>query len=384
VVAPDVAVIGGGIIGCSAAALLAERGASVVLVEATAIGAGASARNMGAIQHPFDPVLTPLYRDSLDRYAALAAEDDSFSLPEHPAGVLMIDTDPAAARRQVDRLTALEQDLGATFLDVEEVAAAEPSLVRGFAACLLAATGYPVPPASATAAWARLAERNGAQLMIGTGGEPWVENGRARGVRLADGSGISADAVLIASGPWAPAHVDPSGSWQPIARTWGVTVQLRLGSAAPRHIVEQDAVDAVNRQVNAAAQAGAFERDADPPSLFTIASAGGMSTLGSTFLPAEPNRERVAELLLERGARYLPAIAEAEVSEIRLCARPQSVDGRPFIGPVEGVEGLFVCAGHGPWGISTGPGSAALAVAAILDGTVVPAVLQASRGWGRA
>jgi glycine/D-amino acid oxidase-like deaminating enzyme len=384
VVAPDVAVIGGGIIGCSAAALLAERGASVVLIEATAIGAGASGRNMGAIQHPFDSVLTPLYRDSLERYRALAAEDGSFSLPEHPAGVLMIDTDPVAAQRQVDRLTALERDLGATFLDVEDVAAAEPSLAPGFAGCLLAATGYPVPPASATAAWARLAERRGVQLMVGTGGEPWIEEGRARGVRLADGSRIAADAVLIASGPWAPAHVDPSGGWQPIARTWGVTVQLQLGSAAPRHIVEQDAVDAVNRQVNAAAQAGALERDADPPSLFTIASAGGTSTLGSTFLPAEPDRERVAKLLLDRGARYLPAIAQVEVSEIRLCARPQSIDGRPFIGPVEGVEGLFVCAGHGPWGISTGPGSAALAVAAILEGVPVPAALQASRSWGRA
>ena len=84
-------------------------------------------------------------------------------------------------------------------------------------------------------------------------------------------------------------------------------------------------------------------------------------------------------LLLERGARYLPAIARADVSEIRLCARPQSVDGRPFIGLVEGVDGLFMCAGHGPWGISTGPGSAALVVAAILDGAAVPAELQASR-----
>jgi glycine/D-amino acid oxidase-like deaminating enzyme len=381
VVAPDVAVIGGGIIGCSAAALLAERGASVVLVEATAIGAGASGRNMGAIQHPFDPVLTPLYRDSLDQYSSLAGEDSSFSMPERPTGVLMIDIDPAAAQRQVDRLTALEPYLGATFLDVEEVAAAEPSLVRGFAGCLLTATGYPVPPASATAAWARLAERRGVRLMVGTGGEPWIEDGRARGVRLADGSIITADAVLIASGPWAPAHVDASGGWQPIARTWGVTVQLRLGSAAPRHIVEQDAVDAVNRQVNAAAEAGAMARDADPPSLFTVASAGGVSTLGSTFLPAEPDRERVAKLLLERGAGYLPAIAHAEVSEIRVCARPQSVDGRPFIGPIEGVEGLFVCAGHGPWGISTGPGSAALAMAAILDSAAVPAELQASRQW---
>jgi D-hydroxyproline dehydrogenase subunit beta len=384
VVAPDVAVIGGGIIGCSAAALLAERGASVVLIEANAVGAGASGRNMGAIQHPFDPVLTPLYLDSLDRYHTLSAEDGSFSLPDHPAGVLMIDTDPAAAQRQVNRLTALEPNLGATFLDVEEVAAAEPSLVRGFAACLLAATGYPIPPASATAAWARLAERRGARLRVGLAGEPWVEDGRARGIRLADGTRIPADAVLIASGPWAPTHVDPSGGWQPIARTWGVTVQLQLGGAAPRHIVEEDAVDAVNRQVNAAADADATPPDADPPSLFTVASVGDVSTLGSTFLPAEPDPERVAKLLLDRGARYLPAIAGARVTEIRLCARPQSVDGRPFIGPVKGVEGLFVCAGHGPWGISTGPGSAALAVAAILEGAAMPAALQASRSWERA
>ena len=377
--APDVAVLGGGIIGCSAAALLAERGASVVLVEATAIGAGASGRNMGAIQHPFDALLAPAYRDSLIRYRALAAEDESFSMPEHPAGVLMINGDPAAAQSQVDRLGALQPDVGATFLDAREVAAAEPSLLRGFAACLLAATGYPIPPASATAAWARLAGRRGARMQIGTAGEPWIEDGRARGVRLADGGRIAADVVLIASGPWAPAHVDPTGRWQPITRTWGVTVELQLGGSAPRHIVEQDAVDAVNRPAIAAAEARAVPRDADPPSLFTVASAGGVSTLGSTFLPAQPDRQRVAKLLLERGARYLPAIARADVSEIRLCARPQSVDGRPFIGPVEAVDGLFMCAGHGPWGISTGPGSAALVVAAILDGAAVPAELQASR-----
>jgi len=63
----DVVVIGGGIIGCAAAAMLADRGASVVLIEATAIGAGASGRNLGAIQHPFDPVLAPLYRESVTR-----------------------------------------------------------------------------------------------------------------------------------------------------------------------------------------------------------------------------------------------------------------------------------------------------------------------------
>ena len=73
----DLAVIGGGIIGCSAAAFAAERGATVVLFEATEIGAGASGRNPGAVQHPFDPVLAPLYEATLDHYRALA--DGGFS-----------------------------------------------------------------------------------------------------------------------------------------------------------------------------------------------------------------------------------------------------------------------------------------------------------------
>jgi glycine/D-amino acid oxidase-like deaminating enzyme len=68
----------------------------------------------------------------------------------------------------------------------------------------------------------------------------------------------------------------------------------------------------------------------------------------------------------------------------RVCARPQSFDGRPLIGPVPGREGLFVCAGHGPWGISTGPASAALVARLILDGDdgEIPAELRPDRYGG--
>lgn len=375
---PDVAVIGGGIIGCSAAAMLAERGARVTLYEATAIGAGASGRNLGAIQHPFDAILAALYHDSLDRYRQLAAGDDGFTVPEHPAGVLMINRDADASRAQVAELTAAVPELEAEYLDPDAVAAAEPSLVPGFAACRLA-TGYPIPPASATAAWARLAERLGAEIRLGAVAEPWLVGGSTRGVRLADGSTVASDAVLIAAGPWTPGLVEPSGEWAPIRRTWGVTVQLDLGAAAPRHVVEEDEVVAVNRPVVAEARAAANAPEADPPSLFSIASAAGISTLGSTFLPTERDPAHIARLLIDRGATYLPAIGTAPVLEIRTCARPQSADGRPFIGPVRDVEGLFVCAGNGTWGISTGPGSSALAVAAILDGTPPPPELAANR-----
>lgn len=377
--ASDVAIIGGGIIGCSAAAYLAERGASVTLYERTAIGAGASGRNLGAIQHPFDPVLAALYRDSLDRYRALASETDAFSLPAEPAGLLLLNSDASAVERQVSHFSSANPELSPTLLTADDLREAEPILADGFAACRLS-TGYPVPPDSATAAFAALALRHGATLQIGLEADLWLQDGRVAGVRLSDGQEVTAGCVLVAAGPWTPALIDPSGAWQPIRATWGVSVQLSLPAPA-RHVLEEDEVDSVNRPAAATERAAAASTSAgEPPSLFSLSSAGGVSTLGSTFLPAEPDPLPIAELLLRRGQRFVPSLTDAPRLQVRMCARPQSVDGRPFVGPVPGVEGLFICAGHGPWGISTGPASAALVVDAILRSeAAIPSELAVGR-----
>ena len=378
----EIVVIGGGIIGSAAAAILADRGARVTLIERTAIGSGASGRNLGAIQHPFDPVLAPLYHESLTRYRALADDGGGFAIGAEPAGLLLLNHDTDAAEAQVLRQREAVPELLPLLLSPDELVLVEPSLRHGPAAVRLA-TGYPIPPASATDAWARLAEERGALLQLGSAARPVVEGSTVAGVRLDDGTRLVADAVLVAAGPWTPALVDPTGAWSPIRATWGVTLQLRLDGSAPRHIVEEDEVDAVNRAAAATARAadgiGTGNADEEPPSIFSLASAAGITTLGSTFLPAEPDQVAIASLLLRRALAFVPGLAEADVVGRRLCARPQSVDGRPFIGPVGGVEGLFVCTGHGPWGISTGPASAAIAARAILDGTAPPRELAATR-----
>ena len=84
----DVAIIGGGIIGVCAAAFLAEAGLRVVLFEREAIAAGASGRNLGAIQHPFDGALAELYHRSLAMYREL--DDTDFQLGPEPAGLLLL------------------------------------------------------------------------------------------------------------------------------------------------------------------------------------------------------------------------------------------------------------------------------------------------------
>ncbi len=161
---PDLLIVGGGIIGCSAAAFAAERGASVVLVEATEIGAGASGRNSGVVQHPFDPVLAPLHEATLDHYRALA--DGGFRFPAEPAGLLLLTDDPAAGHARVAELNASEPALAAAFLDEQALRQREPMLAGGLSAVLLA-TGYPIPPHAATQAMAARAERAGAELRLG-------------------------------------------------------------------------------------------------------------------------------------------------------------------------------------------------------------------------
>jgi glycine/D-amino acid oxidase-like deaminating enzyme len=364
----DVIVIGGGIIGCSAAAMLAEEGLRVTLVEATAIGAGASGRNLGAVQHPYDPVLEPLFDASVAAYATLPGLD----FPPQPAGLLLLSTDAAGLRERADALRASLPRLDPTFHQRADLI--EPCLGPDVSAIRLE-TAYPIPPHAATAAWAARATRDGVELRIGAAAAL-----RGTAVELASGERLEGDAILVAAGPWTPAIVDPSGAWQPIRRTWGVTLALDLPLTAGHVMEEAEIDDAI------AGGAVRWSVPGERQALFSLAVAGGGATLGSTFFPDEPDPVDAVPLLLQRGERFMPRIATATVRELRVCARPQSVDGRPLIGPIPGRDGLFVCAGHGPWGISTGPASARLVVDAMLatGAASIPPELSSLRFGGDA
>ena len=113
---------------------------------------------------------------------------------------------------------------------------------------------------------------------------------------------------------------------------------------------------------------------------FSLVPLGGIGSVGSTFLAAQPDPATWVERILRHATAFVPAVADAPIRGHRACARPQSVDARPLIGPVPGRRGLFVCAGHGAWGISTGPASARLVVDAILGrNPQIPAELNPAR-----
>jgi glycine/D-amino acid oxidase-like deaminating enzyme len=362
---PDVAIIGGGIVGTALAAELAGRGAQVVLYERTAVAAGASGRNSGVVWHPSDPILAALYLESLERYRALpgelaaavpsgAAERD-FRLDDEPAGILTVGHDAAVIRALAAAFGGANPDIPTTFVDEPALAALEPSLAPGLCAVRMA-IGFPVAPAAATLAFAALARARGASIVVAEARVARAD-GRASGVVTVGGIQPSG-AVVVAAGPWSPDVIDPSGAWRPIRPFWGVIVELDLGPAAPRHVIEEAEIEA--------ATAPGASHEAEGSIGFSLTTVGGRSSLGSTFLPVEPDPRTYEARLRDGGARYVPAITNTPTRGLRACARPLALDGRPLVGPVAGVDRLFVAAGHGPWGISTGPASAAHVAALVL------------------
>jgi glycine/D-amino acid oxidase-like deaminating enzyme len=281
----------------------------------------------------------------------------------------------SAARGLADAWTAAYPDTGAELVTGSALHDLDPALADDLVACRLD-IGYPAAPASATRAYAALAERLGASIVIGGDARLAVRDGVAVGVEV-DRRLVEAGSVVVAAGPWTPDVLTAAGAtsppWPPIRRSWGVVAAIEL-ERPPRHVLEEIDIDIEPTDGGDGSAAG------DSGYGFSLVTADGASALGSTFLPEPPDESAAVGPLRERGARYVPAIGAARVVAMRTCARPVSPDGRPLLGPIPGVRGAFLAAGHGPWGISTGPGSARL-VADLVLGRVdeVPAALDPIR-----
>jgi glycine/D-amino acid oxidase-like deaminating enzyme len=379
---PDVVVVGGGIVGAATAAFLAEGGARVMLVEREGLASGASGANSGIVQHPFDPVLAGLYRATVELYRDLASRAAGFPFPADPTGMLFVSARQEIARSQARVISDTFPELPVDVLGGEELVRLEPALAPGTWACW-AGIGFPVAPGASTYAYATLAESRGVEIRQGRSAALACDGDDVIGVHLGDRL-IPAGTVVAAAGPWTPELIDPTGAWRPISPVWGVVVEAEL-ARPPRLILEEAGIEStigVPEGVSLEAPAG----DAAPvrPDVdavdFSLVPLPGASVVGSTFLHHEPNQRAWVEPILTRASRYVPGVEDAPIRGYRACARPLSADGRPLIGPVPWLRRLYVCAGHGPWGISTGPGSARLIADLVLGGSpAIPPELSPAR-----
>ncbi len=221
-------------------------------------------------------------------------------------------------------------------------------------------------------------------MRIGAPAHADIRDGRAHGVTV-NGEFHAAGAVAVAAGPWTPEALARSqspplkgtvplsggGVDVPISFSWGVVVELALPEP-PRYVLEEDGIKALTTAAGV------------PEALFSAVTARGVSAVGSTFSDARPDPAALAPGLLAHAARFLPAVAGAQVTGMRACARPRSADGRPLLGPLAGIEGLAIASGHGAWGVTLGPASARLVADHLLGRAVeIPPALSASRWASR-
>ncbi len=96
----------------------------------------------------------------------------------------------------------------------------------------------------------------------------------------------------------------------------------------------------------------------------------GRVLIGSTEEDAGFDKRTTAEAiagLISLACRLAPALARAEVERAWAGLRPGSPDGLPFLGPVPGLDNLYVAAGHFRAGIQLSPATALLMKQLLLD-----------------
>jgi D-amino-acid dehydrogenase len=359
----EVVVVGGGLVGVSAAYRLACRGAHATLFDradagqATAAGAGILSPGN---RWPHGSMLLPLVRAATNHYAELLARlaDDG----EHATGYAVVgavhparSADEAAGLAEIARTGAARQAAGfhhvgeVRIIGDAEARALFPPLGPTFGAVHLSGPAR-VDGRLLRDALRRAAVRRGARL-LGGDAELMVERGRVAGVRVG-GRIVGADAVVLAAGAWSDRVASRLGLLVPVAPQRGQIAHLLLPGA----------------------DTGRWPIVLGFGSHYLLGFPGGRVVAGATRedgagYDPRPTAAGVHEVLGE-ALRAAPGLAGATLDEVRVGLRPASRDGLPILGPVPGHPNLHLATGHGPYGLQVGPWSGAAAADLVLGDPV--------------
>ncbi|GAB3675718.1 NAD(P)/FAD-dependent oxidoreductase [Halopiger thermotolerans] len=195
----EVAVVGAGAVGATAAYDLAREGADVTLYDRGSVASGSSGRAAGICYDAFaDPLDAEIAGDAIERFRALSG-DDTFPFVECPYVWLAREGDDERAnaiREQVERMQA--EGVVALEMDADALADRFPGLRADDVevAAIAGAAGY-TDPAKYTACLAAAADGAGATLEPDTPVDVRTDPSR---IVLEDGTEREVDAVLVAAG----------------------------------------------------------------------------------------------------------------------------------------------------------------------------------------
>lgn len=358
-----VVIVGGGVVGASAAYHLARDGVETILIDRHDLGhataAGAGIISPGTSQRPL-PQFYPFAAEAVRYYpeliAALAGIGETGSRYEVVGKLILAFTDdeadaiPAQLNLFDERRANGMPGLGNISV-IERLQA--QSLFPGLGDVQAA---IHVPEAArvdgdhlrnALIAGAR---HHGATVRSGDVSLD-TDGTAVRGV-LINRESVAADAVIVATGAWTNQLLSPIGQSVDVEPQRGQIMHLVmpesdtsrwpiLGGSGDQYIL----TFGPNRVVMGATR--------ETGSGFDVRmTAGGLKTV------------------LDHALRVAPGLATGTVHEIRIGLRPVSADGLPYLGRVPGYDNVVVATGHGPTGLQLGPYSGRIAARLVMGDTV--------------
>lgn len=389
----DIAIIGGGIVGCSAAYFLAREGVRVAVFEKGRIAGEQSGRNWGWVrQQGRSPVELPMMMRSLQLWLDLGGELGDIGFRQ--GGSLYLARDDAELAELEKWLSvAREHGLDTRLLDAQQLASVLRTDDRRWSGALHTASDARAEPSRATPAIARAAQRRGARI-FGHCAVRGIDRaaGRVQGVVTERGR-VAASTVVCAGGAWTSSLCRSTGIAFPQLTVLGTVAR----TAPTREILDGEAwcpALAIRRRADGGytvAHGGSFLHSLTPSTLrharkfwpaliedhHSIRVRLGREFFAALRTPAnwamdevspferqrmlhpEPEKQVLRQM---RAAlqRWFPEIAPAAFVESWGGMIETSPDVLPVISHVDGHEGFLVASGFSGHGFGIGPGAGKL------------------------
>jgi len=359
VIHADVAIVGGGVIGCSIAYYLALAGQKVVVLEREHLAAGASGVAAGMlaaqVEAPFTNPFFDLTVQGRAEHAPLAEQlraDVGLDVECRTTGILRV---ASTESERVDLQRTLKwqsaRGLRGEWIEPQHLGECEP-LLAGVAGRLLAGGAWFPDEAQVRGprlvqALAAASVKRGARMLEGTWALGFSTAGeRVTGVRTPAGT-LEADTYVLAAGVWSPDLVRDLGLELPVGPVKGQIATLRALNQTLRQVVWSGDCYLVPR-VDGQVVLGATQEDGNYDARPTLAGIGALS---------------------EAALELLPWAGQLVLEGVWAGLRPAAPDRYPIVGRAPNCRNLFLATAHFRNGVLLGPLTGRLLANHILSGT---------------
>lgn len=346
----EILIIGGGVTGLTTAWLLAQQGVDVIVVDRQPTGREASWAGAGMLP-PGNPATATspearLRALSHSLWPHLSSELKSVTGIDtgyQRCGAIEVFADDAHRHRAMEQWLA--EEVAVRTVDRSELLSLAPGFSDRFCdAAFLPDFGQVRNPrhlhALRTACLLRgvriLEGVDDLRLQVRSSGVVDVHSDTVR---------LSADRICVTAGAWTRRLLLPLNIELPVEPVRGQILQLKTDGPPICHVIEQGRRYLVPRN-------------------------DGLLLVGSTEervgFAKHTTADGIAQLLAF-ATSLLPELGRAEVRRVWAGLRPGSPDELPYLGPVAGLENLFVGAGHFRSGLQMSPGTGAILCSLLLD-----------------